>query len=289
MKRSVSTLGIAMGLGLLPAACGPASQLEGEIDGPGLKAMVGTQGSTGPNGIPKLAWHTWKVRIARALHSPLLLENGAIDPALLATDILADDGGEQVFAHTVSCAVAEGTAVPYDQRKLPYMGRGMVSGVDWAKSGLTDLQITNVLECVVAFVNDKTKGVNILLTGPRVDDKEEEDHTAFIHREALWCASVSGGTVVVDVYPTQSFVDGCGIDAKAALEERYCHEVGTCGLNYRELDKFYDNCVGDEATGQYSCGGKPCTMTWLEDAPAWCELPLTSPPPPPPTPSPLPQ
>ncbi|XYI02567.1 hypothetical protein ACMHYB_23555 [Sorangium sp. So ce1128] len=281
MKRSVSALGIVMGLGLLPAACGPASQLEGEIDGPGLEIMVGTPGSTGPNGIPKLAWHTWKGAVARALQTQLL-RGGAINPVILSTGILADNGGEEVFAHTVSCAVAEGTAVPHGN-KLPYVGRGMVSGANWAASGLSGIQITNVLECVVAFVNDKTKGVNILLTGSNVDDKEEEDHTAFIHREALWCARISGATVAVDVYPTQSFVEGCGIDAQAALEERYCHEVGACGLNYKGILDLAAECAGDEETGQYSCGGKPCTMTWLEDAePDWCDPPLASPPPSPP-------
>ncbi|WP_438020351.1 hypothetical protein WMF18_15315 [Sorangium sp. So ce315] len=288
MKRSGFALGMMMVVGLLPAACGPASPLEGELAGPGLKAMVGKPGSTGPNGIPNRAWHAWKGHVTRVLLSPLLVKGGTINPSIVRTGILEDEGGVQVFSHTVGCAVAEGILVHHDNDP-PYEGRGMVAGVNWAKSGLPidGEEINNVLECVVAFVNDKTQGVSILLTGPNVDDKAEEDHTPYIFPEALWCAQYAGGAVLVDVYPTRWFVDGgCGIDAETALEQRYCYEEGACGLNYKGSLDLAAECEGDEVTGHYTCGGAPCTMTWLKDEPAWCDPPLTSPPPPPPPPLP---
>ncbi|WP_437802612.1 hypothetical protein [Sorangium sp. So ce693] len=273
MKRSAGAHGMVMGVGLLMAACGPASEseIEAELDGPGLEATVIKPGSQDPNGTPKLAWHTWKLEVARWLRHPLL-QNGAINPAIVVTGVFSDAGGEEVFNHTFRCAVASGTVVTYGNK--PYQGRGMVSGASvWTEKGLSDDVIDNVLECVIAFVNDKKDGVHILLTGSNVND-DGGDHEGFIHGEAVWCASVGAGNVVVEVYPTRSFVRGCGIDAKAALAQRYCYQKNTCGLVYKDVLEFNAECqaVGAPGSGQYNCNGKACTMTWLEDlAPDWCD------------------
>jgi len=159
-------------------------------------------------------------------------------------------------------------------------GRGMVTGASvWTTQGLSQSVITNVLECVIAFVNDKTDGVSVLLTGKKVNN-DGEDHSAFIYSEAVWCAKLPSPTVVeVDVYPTLSFVLGCGINAGDALMKRSCFLPGNCGLNSKGTLEFNAECVevGTPGNWSYVCNGKPCTMTWLlEDDPEWC-----APPPPP--------
>ncbi|WP_437759598.1 hypothetical protein [Sorangium sp. So ce1389] len=311
MKRSVFGLGMVMAVGLLPAACGPESQLDGELAGPGLEAMAGKPGSEDTNGTPKLAWDTWKEPVARALRFPLLNGDGTINQVILATWILGDpmdDGvggggaggggaggedsagegvsGHEVFDHTVRCALASGTAVTHNGKS--YKGLGMVGGASvWTKEGLPEHVLNNVLECVIAFVNDKTDGVNVLLTGPNVSDDKGE-HDKFLFGEAVWCADATG-SVAVDVYPTRSFVRGCGMDAKAALEQRYCYKPEACNLVYKGILELNEECVrvGVPGSGQYKCNGRACTMTWLKDPdPEWCVPPATTPPIPP---TPLPQ
>ncbi|MGK3982612.1 hypothetical protein WME99_06225 [Sorangium sp. So ce136] len=308
MKRSVFGLGMVMAVGLLPAACGPESQLDGELAGPGLNAMVGKPGSEDTNGTPKRAWDTWKEPVARALQFPLLNSDGTINQMTLGTSILADpmgdgaggDGaggedaadewvsGHEVFDHTVRCALASGTAVTHNGKS--YVGRGMVGGASvWPKEGLPEHVINNVLECVIAFVNDKTDGVNVLLTGPNVNDDKGE-HTEFMFGEAVWCAHATG--VAVSVYATRSFVGSCGMNAKAALEQRYCYEPEACNLDYKGILELNDECVrvGAPGSGQYKCNGNACTMTWLKDPdPEWCVPPATTPTTPPTPPTPLPQ
>ncbi|WP_437626725.1 hypothetical protein [Sorangium sp. So ce1151] len=307
MKRSVFGLGMVMAAGLLPAACGPESQLDGELDGPGLEAMVGKPGSEDTNGTPKLAWDTWKEPIARALRFRLLNSDGTINPVILDLWILADpmgdgaggDGaggewvpGHEVFDHTVRCALASGTAVTHNGKS--YVGRGMVGGASvWTNEGLPEHVVNNVLECVIAFVNDKTDGVEVLLTGSNVNDDKGE-HAKFMFGEAVWCAN-STGPVAVSVYATRAFAGSCGMDAKAALEQRYCYEPAACNLDYKGILELNDECtrVGAPGSGQYKCNGKACTMTWLTDPdPEWCVPPALTPPTPttPPTPpTPLPQ
>ncbi|XXT25279.1 hypothetical protein WME94_27475 [Sorangium sp. So ce429] len=313
MKRSVFGLGMVMAVGLLPAACGPESQLDGELDGPGLEAMAGKPGSEDTNGTPKLAWDTWKEPVARALRFRLLNSDGTINQVILDLWILGDpkggdgaggDGaggedaagewvsGHEVFDHTVRCALASGTAVTHNGKS--YVGRGMVGGASvWTNEGLPEHVVNNVLECVIAFVNDKTDGVNVLLTGPNViDDKGE--HAKFMFGEAVWCANATG-PVAVSVYATRAFVGSCGMDAEAALEQRYCYEPDACNLVYKGILELNDDCkrVGAPGSGQYKCNGMACTMTWLTDPdPEWCVLPVMTPPTPPnpsTPPTPLPQ
>ncbi|WP_437291051.1 hypothetical protein [Sorangium sp. So ce406] len=321
MKRSVFALGMMMAVGLLPAACGPASQIEGELAGPGLRAMAGKPGSEDTNGTPKRAWHTWKEPLVRALGRPLLQADGTISPVVLATGLLdgpdgegvggggaggggdgdgAEVPGHEVFDHAVRCALASGTAVTHNGTL--YKGLGMVKDASgWIKEGLADHVKDNVLECVIAFVNDKTDGVNVLLTGLNVED-DEGDHDPFIYPEAVWCADAASGAAV-DVYATRSFMSRCGMDPEAALEQRYCYEKGSCGLNYKGLLELNADCVrvGPAENGHYKCNHKACTMTWLkEPKPEWCVPPPTAPtpptpptppppPPPPPPPTPIPQ
>lgn len=270
MKRSGRALGMVMGVALLSAACGQAPVAEVDVGDPGLETMEGP-GSGDTNGAEKLAWHTWKHAVLLALYAPLL-QNGAINPSIVASGIFADPDGEEIFDHAFRCAVADGTVVTYNNR--PYQGLGMVTGASvWTGQGLSPSVVDNVLECVIAFVNDKTDGVPVLLTGPNVND-DGEDHSEFIHREAVWCAH--GATVAVDVYPTRQFAAECSIDPKTALEQRYCYQVGTCGLNYKGFAQLFAECqlVGPSGSGQYECNGKACTMTWLKQGdPDWCQPP----------------
>lgn len=293
MMRSVGALGVVIGVGLFTAACGSASQIEGELEGPGLEAMWDKPGTQDPNGTPKSAWHAWKGRIVEALQRPLFQEKDMNDPEsepklnpeILALGFLEEPGGQEVFDHAFRCAVEEGVAVTLEGHE--YKGRGAVIGASsWAQGGLSMSVITNVLECVIAFVNDKTEGVNVLLTGPNVNDDPAEHH-GFIHSEAVWCAnaftvtSSSTGTatvtydVDVDVYVTESFARSCEFNPAAALAQRYCYKKGSCGLNYKGfLEDYPTECVvdGDPKYGRYLCNGKACTMTWLTDPKApWCE------------------
>ncbi|XXX81436.1 hypothetical protein WMF30_22015 [Sorangium sp. So ce134] len=289
MTRSVGALGMVMGVGLFTAACGQAPQLEGEVAGPGLEATWDKPGTQDPNGTPKSAWHEWKGRVVEALLRPLFdggdMDDPEINPEILAMGFLEDPGGQEVFDHAFRCAVEEGLVVTHGDNE--YKGRGVVAGASsWAQGGLPMNVITNVLECVVAFVNDKTEGVSVLLTGPAVNDDPEEHH-GFIYSEAVWCAntvtvtsSSTGAATVsydvnVDVYVTESFARRCGFDPEAALEQRYCYKQGSCGLNYKGfLEDYPAECVvdGDPKYGRYHCNGKPCTMTWLTDPkPHWCE------------------
>ncbi|WP_437960414.1 hypothetical protein WME76_12745 [Sorangium sp. So ce119] len=311
MKRSVFALGMMVAVGLFPAACGPESQLDGELAGPGLRAMAGKPGSEDTNGTPNRAWHTWKEPLARALGFPLLQADGTINPVVLATGLLDEpkgdgaggggqgggaeraDGedvtGHEIFDHAVRCALARGTVVTHDD--MPYVGRGMVSGASiWTARGLPVQVRNNVLECVIAFVNDKMDDIAVMIAGYNVIDDGNE-HGAFKYSEALWCAHATAGAEV-EVYPTFSFAQRCGPDPKTALEQRYCYEKDACGLIYKGILDFTAECKGDPDTGQYRCDDKPCTMTWLKDPmPGWCVPPVgspsfsTSPPPPPPPPT----
>ncbi|MGK3994396.1 hypothetical protein [Sorangium sp. So ce1024] len=302
MKRSIFALGMMMSAGLLSTACGPESQFDGEIAGPGLKAMVGKPGSEDTNGTPKRAWHTWRDTLSRALAFPLLASDGTLHRAILDTGLLdAPNGGggvgdaitgHEVFDHAVRCALATGTVVTHDGES--YKGRGMVSGASvWTKEGLPVEVRDHVLECVIAFVNDKMDGVSVLLTAAHMND-DGLDHTDYAFSEAVWCASATAGGAV-DVYPTRSFATRCGLNAKDALEQRYCHQEHACDLNYKGLLDRHAECEGDERTGHYKCGEKSCTMTWLKDPnPEWCTNVIvwpppptsSSPPPPPPPPPP---
>ncbi|WP_437947628.1 hypothetical protein WME98_43945 [Sorangium sp. So ce296] len=295
MMRSVGALGMAMGVGLFTAACGEAPQIEGEIAGPGLEATWDKPGTQDPNGTPKSAWHAWKGPLVDALLRPLFPGYDPLDPEskpelnpeILAMGFLDDPGGQEVFDHAFRCAVEGGFSITHGDHE--YKGRGVVAGASsWAQGALPMNVITNVLECVIAFVNDKTDGVSVLLTGPLVNDDPEEHH-GFIYGEAVWCANVvpvtssSTGAVTVtydvgvDVYVTEAFARGCGLDPAAALAQRYCYEQGSCGLDYKGFLKDYPTeCVvdGDPKYGRYTCNGKPCTMTWLTDPkPPWCERP----------------
>lgn len=278
MKRSGRACGMVVGVALLSAACGPASEGEVDVGDPGLETMEGP-GSGDTNGAEKLAWHTWKSAVVLALYSPLL-QDGAIHPSIVATGIFADQAGEEIFDHAFRCAVEDGTVVTYNDR--PYEGLGMVTGASvWTAQGLSPSVADNVLECVIAFVNDKTEGVPVQLTGPNVND-DGEDHSDFIHREAVWCAhGATAGAVDVDVYPTRQFASECSLDPQAALEQRYCYQVGTCGLTYKGFAAFKAECqlVGPSGSGQYECNGKACTMTWLKQGdPDWCQpLPGSAP------------
>ncbi|AUX42302.1 hypothetical protein SOCE26_037320 [Sorangium cellulosum] len=279
MKPSGRVFGMVMAVGLVSMACGPASQLEVEVDAPGLEVQKDKPGGQDTNGTPKQAWHTWKGTMANALRGPLL-QGGAIQPAIIASGILADAEGKEVFDHTVRCALAEGAFVTHDG--TVYKGRGLVNGASsWRTQWLPQEVIDSVMECVIAFVNDKTDLVNVLLTS-LLTNHDGKDHSAFIHGEAVWCARAGTmGIVDVDVYPTRSFVSRCGIDAAAALEQRYCHEVGSCGLTYKGiLEDRTDECaaVGPPEDGVYKCNRRACTMTWLEDAePDWCDPPGPAP------------
>ncbi|WP_437819543.1 hypothetical protein [Sorangium sp. So ce1078] len=271
MKRSGRALGMVMGVGLLASACEPASQLEGGADWPELEASTIKNGSTDPNGTPKSAWHTWKEETVDALRRRLLLDDGTINPEILALGFLNDPEGQEVFDHAFRCAVEPGLVVKHPTGI--YTGQGMVAGAsDWVDKGLGMDVVYNVLECVIAFVNDKTDGVSILLTGPNVNDTG--DHAGFIYSEAVWCADVATtGVVSVRVYATETFGDGCKLDPAAALAQRYCYEEGTCGLRYEGLLEKSGHCVpvGAPEDGHYECWGRPCTMTWLTDPqPPWC-------------------
>ncbi|WP_437718183.1 hypothetical protein WMF45_18270 [Sorangium sp. So ce448] len=284
MKRSAGAHGMVMGVGLLMAACGPASEseIEVEIDEPGLEATGLKPGIPDTNGTPKLAWHTWKYAMVTALRSPLL-KGDKIHPDILATKILdaaAPGGvdGKEVFGHTVRCAAAKGTVVHHGEEV--YLGRGMVSSASaWTEQGLSDAVIGNVLECVIAYVNDVADGISVLLTGTQVAD-DGKGHAEYVHREALWCAAPSTGAVpTVSVYATLPFIANCSIDPESALRQRYCYKVGACDLNYmgsladRVADGTCQN-VGPAGHGQFTCNGKPCTMTWLQDIePDWCREP----------------
>lgn len=284
MKRSAGAHGMVMGVGLLMAACGPASESEIEVElaGPGLEATVMKPGIPDTNGTPKLAWHTWKHAVVAALRSPLL-QGDQIHPDILDTKILdaaAPGGvdGKEVFDHTVRCAAADGTVVHHGEEV--YVGRGMVSSASaWTEEGLSDAVIGNVLECVIAYVNDVTDGLSVLLTGTQVTD-DGEPHTEYVHREALWCAvpSTAFGAMVF-VYATAPFIAQCDVDPESALEQRYCYKEGACGLNYMGLlaDSIDDGTcqpVGPLGHGQFICNEKPCTMTWLKDIkPDWCREP----------------
>lgn len=273
MKRSSCALGTVMWVGVLSAGCAPSLEAEIEVDAPGLEAMADGPGMPGENGVPKAAWHAWKGTVATALSKPLLNdESGDYSKAIVDSGILVDPGGQELFLHVEECTLG-----------------GMVLGASkWATDGLEEAVIENVLECVIAFVNDKTEGVKILITGPNVGGANDgKTYPDFIHNEAVWCAHtrpVSGAPpspsalvdVFVDVYPTLRFIRGCGIDAKAALEQRYCHVEGACGLNYRGPLELNPECkeVGPPGQGLYECYGKPCTMTKLMDYEQdWCGPP----------------
>ncbi|WP_437640409.1 hypothetical protein [Sorangium sp. So ce854] len=302
MKRSIFALGMMTAVGLLPAACGPESQLDGEIAGPGLEAMVSKPGSEDTNGTEKRAWHAWRDALSLALRMRLLQSDGTINPDILDFEILNAGGavtGHEVFDHAVRCALAKGTVVTHVGKS--YEGRGMVSGASVWKTQPLPVEVRDhVLECVIAFVNDKMDGVSVLLTGEHVRD-DGLDHGDFMFSEALWCADAMAGGAV-DVYVTRSFATRCGMDPEDALEQRYCHQEHACDLNYMGYLDNHRDCEGDERTGHYTCGGKSCTMTWLRDPkPEWCANvvvwppPTTSssPPPPPtsswPPPPPIPQ
>lgn len=262
MKRSSDALGMVMWVGLLSAACAPAPEVEVEVDAPGLEPMA--YGLPGTNGIPKAAWHNWKGAIAEALKVPLM-DGDVMNPKVAHVGDPKQGGHEKLLEHLLDCTIG-----------------GTVSEASvWAQHGLKTPVINNVLECVIAFVNDKMDGVDILISGAHIGG---EEHPEFIHREAVWCAYVRGGFVNVDVYTTASFARGCGINAQAALAQRYCTEgeeaFEACGLNYRGILEM-STCkqVAPSEYGQYECGGRLCTMTWLTDiTPDWCR-----PPPPPPT------
>lgn len=274
MKRSARAFGMVVGVALLSAACGPASESEIGVDDPGLEVMTDTPGSTGPNGLENQVWHDYKVQTFLALQRPLLV-NGAIDP-LTVTGLDLDaplSPSHELFDHIIGCAVADGAVVYHGTRA--YEGQGMVKGASlWTGQALSQSVIHNVLECVIAFVNDKTDNVQVLVSGRNVND-DGEDHSAFIHSEAVWCADApTPSTINVEVYPTASFADGCGIDAEAALRQRYCYQPETCGLIYKEILDFSTDCQawGAPENGQYICNGRRCTMTWLADnTPDWCK------------------
>jgi hypothetical protein len=283
---------MVMGVGLLMAACGPASESESEIEvevaGPGLEATVMKPGIPDTNGTPKLAWHTWKHAVVTALRSPLL-KGDQIHPNIISTKILdaAPPGGvdgKEVFDHTVRCAAAAGTVVRHGEEV--YLGRGMVSTASaWTEEGLSDPVIGNVLECVIAYVNDVADNISVLLTGEHVTD-DGDPHDDYIHREALWCAvpSTAFGAQVF-VYATAPFIGHCGIDPESALEQRYCYKPENCGLNYMGplADSIADGTCRPVRPlglrpGQFICDGKPCTMTWLTDIePDWCREPEREP------------
>ncbi|WP_437767982.1 hypothetical protein WMF27_16130 [Sorangium sp. So ce281] len=286
MKRSVGVHGMVMGVGLLMAACGPASESEiaVELDEPGLEATGMKPGIPDTNGTPKLAWHTWKYAVVTALRSPLL-RGDQIHPDILATKILdaaAPGGvdGKEVFDHTVRCAAAAGTVVHHGGEV--YLGRGMVSTASaWTEEGLSEPVIGNVLECVIAYVNDVADDISVLLTGKHVTD-DGEPHDDYIHREALWCAAPSTAFgAAVSVYATAPFIANCDVDPESALKQRYCYEPGTCGLTYMGplADSIADGTCRPVrpvglTPGQFICEGKPCTMTWLTDIePDWCREP----------------
>ena len=284
MKRSVGVHGMVLGLGLLMAACAPASESDSasEIDvdlaGPGLEATVMKPGTQDPNGTPKHAWHAWKERLLGALKRPLLQSDRTFNQEIVDMGILDDPEGEEVFDHAFRCAVAKDTSVFYGDRE--YRGRGAVIGASsWVNGGLDIDVIHNVLECVIAFVNDKTDGVEVLLTGANVND-DGGDHTGFIYSEAIWCANITPPSpplpslVGVEVYATESFEKECGYDIEDALEQRYCYEKGACVLVYKGLVTMNSVCapIGPAEDGLYRCKGKPCTMTWLKNPkPHWCE------------------
>ncbi|AUX24335.1 hypothetical protein SOCEGT47_048720 [Sorangium cellulosum] len=276
MKRSGYAVGMMMWVGLLSSACASAPEAEVDVDAPGLEPMA--YGLPGTNGIPKAAWHKWKGTIAKALKTPLM-DGDVMNPKVAGAGDPEQGGDERLLRHLLECTVggeaSEGEA-----------SEGMVSGASaWRQGGLEEQVINNVLECVIAFVNDKMDGVDILISGAQLDG---EEHPDFMHREAVWCANARGGAVYVDVYTTASLERGCGIDAEAALAQRYCTEgeeaFAECGLDYRGLLER-SRCREVEPSeyghqgGQYECGGRLCTMTWLTDiTPDWCQ-----PPPPPPT------
>ncbi|WP_437491927.1 hypothetical protein WME75_16590 [Sorangium sp. So ce1014] len=273
MKCSAGALGIVVGVGLFTAACGSASQLEGELEGPGLEVMWGKPGTQDPNGTPKHAWHTWKEPLVGALKRPLLQSDHTFNPEIVDVGFLDDPEGEEVFDHAFRCAVAKDTVVIHGDRE--YKGRGAVIGASgWVNGGLEMDVIYNVLECVIAFVNDKTDGVDVLLTGANMND-DKGDHDGFIYSEAVWCANVvPPGFVGVEVYATESFEKECGYDIEEALKRRYCYQEGSCGLEYMGLVTENSVCepIGPAEDGHYRCKGKPCTMTWLKNPkPHWCE------------------
>ncbi|WP_438029816.1 hypothetical protein [Sorangium sp. So ce233] len=261
-----------MWVGLLSTACATAPEAEIEVDAPGLE--VTALGIPGTNGVPKAAWHAWKLTIASALKHPLMKE-GVMNPDIVNVGRPEFGGNEELFGHLLDCTVGEMDG-----------NEGMVIGASsWATQGLDDQVIGSVMECVIAFVNDKNQGVDILISGSAFN--ATENHPEFFHREAVWCSRIDstiGGTVLdvsVDVYPTALFARACGIDAKTALEQRYCSEdekaVANCGLNYGgRLD--LSSCTNVGAPGHYECGGKLCTMTWLTDiTPDWCQRRRPSP------------
>ncbi|WP_434047659.1 MULTISPECIES: hypothetical protein [Sorangium] len=261
-----------MWVGLLSTACATAPEAEIEVDAPRIE--VTALGMPGTNGVPNAAWHTWKLTIANALKQPLM-QGDVMNPNVVKVGKPELGGNEELFGHLLDCTVGAMDG-----------NEGMVLGASsWAKQGLDDQVIASVMECVIAFVNDKTVGVDILIAGSAFN--AQEDHPEFIHREAVWCAhtrSITGGGVIdvsVDVYPTTLFARGCGIDAKTALEQRYCSEdeeaVANCGLNYGGLLE-HSSCINVGGSGHYECEGKPCTMTWLTDnKPDWCQPPPSPP------------
>ncbi|WP_438001519.1 hypothetical protein WMF26_19250 [Sorangium sp. So ce185] len=289
MKRSSCKLGMVMWVGLLSAACAPSLEAEVAVDAPGLEAMIDSPGMPGENGVPKAAWHYWKGTVATILSKPMLdQETGEYSQAIVDSGILADPGGLEIFKHVKECTLG---GVEFKETVL----EGMVLGASkWEAEGLEEATIENVLECVVAFVNDMTDGVEILITGPNVGGANDGiTYPEFIHGEAVWCAHTRpisgtpptpGGPpnpsalvdVFVTVYPTSRFVHGCGVDAKDALRQRVCDVPDDCGLTFGGILEKSPQCkeVGPSGQGLYECYGKPCTMTKLKDyKPDWCDPP----------------
>ncbi len=257
----------ALVLGLAPLALGCAGPGEGSLgegDGPGLREAEIKPGAGGNNGLDSGYYQDNEAPLAAATGLRLTKPGTSqVSALVLATGILATEGGRAVFKYAIKCALPNGQQVT--SGGMVFTGKGyLASTAGWTTGPIGAAARDELLACMIAHVNS-TQGVDILLSGQQVTD-DGGDHSDFDVDEALWLVKphITGG-FEYHVWPTIPFATACGADPWEALAERICGQDPE-GCQFIGRHDLATACVIDPVKGGYVCDGKPALKTTLKSA-----------------------
>ncbi|HVK70672.1 MAG TPA: hypothetical protein VM694_39730 [Polyangium sp.] len=258
---------VVLGTTLTLAGCATAADLGDFEEAPALETQGGPRnGSGGINGLLPADYHANVTALVTALGGPAAdpQNPSAVNPAIVATGLLATEGGREVFSYATRCTLPAGTQLASGNRV--YTGGGILSTTgSWPSAGLTTSQKEDALTCMVTHLNPFGAHVPFFLSGPNIAGTENGEGQGYTIEEAIWQVKLQGAseTPVYYAWPRADLLNTCGLVTTLSWITRICGTaLNTCGVQVR-----YDRataCTGSD--GSFTCNGKPALQTSLEES-----------------------
>ncbi|WP_437964379.1 hypothetical protein WMF04_32290 [Sorangium sp. So ce260] len=256
---AAGVLGV-LGVCLLTAGCVGPSDVE-PVETAEMPIWRRTVVPIGANGLdPAHFWATENRTAFRALGGAALAGAGAV---LVATPLLATEGGKSVLDYTVRCALSEDQVVYGPNGDVFYGAFGFAP--EWTGRALNTSEQRWVSACIFQHLNGSGEHVDILLRGGHpvlACPHDEEPFLDFIVRDATMYGNAFlpgpiAGFACIDPDLTGELSRislSCPLDLSLLELDRLCGHLPTCGIAFVGL---CDLACTEDAAGNKTCHTLP--------------------------------